>query len=93
MLYSLDDFANRDLTNSRPDTAVMIQTDSAIQAIVQDNIIQGWNKAITSVNTVNETKSSYLITSNTTDGLINCDGSDAQTVKVIKDNIEFPKIK
>jgi hypothetical protein len=93
MLFSLDDFANRDLTNSKPDTAVMIMTDSPIKAIVQDNIIQGWDKAITSVNTIKDAMSSYVITGNTTDGRISCDGPEAQTTKINKDNIELPKAK
>lgn len=93
MLYSLDDFANRDLTNSRPDTAVMVQTDSPTQAFIQDNIIEGWEKAITTVNTIKEAHSRYLITGNTTDGRISCDGDDAQTIKVVRDNIPISKTR
>ncbi len=82
MMYSEDNFENKDLTCSKPATAIGIDTHTTTSAIVQGNIIEGWRNSITAQNTTPNARSSLIITGNTTDGEIAATGpADRTTIK------------
>ncbi|RRJ95696.1 right-handed parallel beta-helix repeat-containing protein [Opitutaceae bacterium TAV4] len=90
MMYSEDDFANRDLTCATPATAIGIDPITPLTAIVQGNIIQGWPRAITAQNTTPDARQTYIITGNTTDGTIQTSGPDTRTTVKNDANITLP---
>ncbi|WP_269522568.1 glycosyl hydrolase family 28-related protein [Coraliomargarita parva] len=90
MLYSEEDFDNRDLTNSNPATAIGIDAYTPVNAIVQGNIIEGWKHSITAANTTTEGKTSFVVSNNTVDGDISVTGDSSRTSSLVDANIQLP---
>lgn len=90
MLYAVDDFENRDLTNSTIASAIRIATDTPVFSLVQGNFIYGWRTAIEAINASDRGDSSFIVTGNTVDGRIAVDGPAERTVQKTEANIELP---
>ena len=90
MLYSEDNFDDRDLTNAKPASAIGIAPFTSATSVVQGNFIYGWKNAISADNPVLQGKSLLVVTDNTTDGTISVTGDPERTVKRVEGNIEVP---
>lgn len=91
MLYSVDNFDNRDLTNSTPTCAIQVKADTPLSSIIQDNIIMGWAQAIDAVNLLPDQPSTFLIRGNITDGETTVTGESANTKQHVQDNTKLGK--